>query len=272
MTRAVAVVIATKNRPDLLVRRAISSIARQTQQPARIVIVNDGHELPTETRAAIRRALPELAITISRNARRTGAGGAWNTALAHLKRSGFAGFVALLDDDDEWTPEHLSANLDAVKDGHKNVAISGLRLLKEGVEIPRPLITTLAASDFLVSNPGWQGSNTFVELTHFLAVGGFRESLRSAHDRDLAIRLLDHPATRIALVPRWTATWHLGTPGCLSQAGSEAKLQGLCEFWRLYHPRMKTKERVDFIERAVDLFGARRAMFSSSIRSAHEQG
>lgn len=41
-----------------------------------------------------------------------------------------------------------------------------------------------------------QGSNLFIELKTFWTIGGFDESLKSATDRDLAIRLIEYERIR----------------------------------------------------------------------------
>lgn len=238
--------IATRDREPLLTTRALPSVLGQQRRSDAVVIVNDGPPL--------RAALPPGVVVLS-NQRSPGVAGAWNTGLAHLWRVGHRGFIALLDDDDEWDAEHLAANA-ACAAAHPgaSIVISGLRMVVAGREQPRPLLRTLCDRDFLVGNPGWQGSNTFVALAALAAVGGFREGLPSLNDRDLAVRLLRHVGTRWALTGRWTATWHRDTPASLSSPGSPAKRRGLRWFWRIYGAEMTPAEVAAFFERAERLF------------------
>jgi hypothetical protein len=108
--------------------------------------------------------------------------------------------VALLDDDDEWTATiwRLASPARLNERPFAEVVISGLRIVRGGIEIPRQPLAGVRVEDFLVGNPGWQGSNTFVTLDLFQRIGGFTVGLRSANDRDLAVRILDQPDVRIA--------------------------------------------------------------------------
>lgn len=250
----IAVIVATKDRTDLLLGRCLPSIARQSTQPRTVVVVNDGAAWDPATRARLHRSMPGASLVLLSNCRRPGPGGAWNTALSHLHRARHDGFVALLDDDDSWDADHLAVNLAAARDTGAGIVVSGLRAVRGSEVIDRPLVTTLRVDAFLVGNPGWQGSNTFVSIRLLRAVGGFREGLASCHDRDLAIRLLRHPESRWVVVPRWTATWYVGAEDSLSTAGSIAKRAGLCAFFRLYGDAMAMAQREQFLARAWTLF------------------
>lgn len=264
----IATVTATKDRADLLLGRSAPSIAAQTLRPERVIVVNDGARLRDATLSALREQLGQDRLTTLDNARQAGPGGAWNTALDHLRRTSFEGFVALLDDDDEWSPEHLLVNAQAAT--RANLVVSGLRLVIDGRAEERPLISALRAEDFLVGNPGWQGSNTFLSLALLSAAAGFRDDLTSLHDRDLALRVLSHPATRPALVPRWTATWHLCTRSSLSAPRSPAKRAGLRQFWQLYGSRMSRDQREAFFDRAHRLFGVTPAEVMGRPAESHQ--
>jgi glycosyltransferase involved in cell wall biosynthesis len=116
----VSVRIATFNRPRLLVERAIASVLRQTYQNFEIVVVGD-HANP-ETEAAVRAVgdpriryvnLPyRPAYPIDPNA-------FWQVAGTRAANVGLAlcrgEWIAPLDDDDEFTPEHLEVLLQACR-------------------------------------------------------------------------------------------------------------------------------------------------------------
>lgn len=253
MRRPVAALIATRDREALLLGRSVPSVLRQSLKPNVLVVVDDG-QLPENAGEELRvqAAAHGVPLRLVPNRRARGAAGAWNTGLAHLAELGHDGFVAILDDDDTWDADHLEAN---VTNAHgANIVVSGLRMRVRGEEIPRALIEHLDERAFLTGNPGWQGSNTFVDLALLLAVGGFRQGLASLNDRDLAIRLLRHPSARWRVTGRWTATWNVDTPGNLSTPGSAAKRSGLRAFWRLYGSEMTFDERTAYFERAERLF------------------
>lgn len=255
MPEPIAVLVATSNREALLRSCSLPSVFGQTVAPTRVVVVNDGVPLSEETEREVGRLANAAAVPLAwlANVRERGAAGAWNTGLGHLWTTGHRGFVALLDDDDAWDPNHLEVN--AAHASGANIVVSGLRMCAGGVVEPRPLVERLRDRDFLVGNPGWQGSNTFVALPLLMAVGGFRDGLASMNDRDLAIRLLRHPSASWRLAPQWTATWNRDTPGNLSSPGSEAKLLGLRRFWRAYGAEMTPDERNAYVARAERLFG-----------------
>jgi GT2 family glycosyltransferase len=250
----VAALVATCSRPALLQQRTLPSLRQQVRPPDVVVVVNDGAPHPQATQAALVDLADQGRIQLLGNRRGLGPAGAWNTGLQWLRTQGFDGFVALLDDDDTWDPEHLERNQQAASATGAAFAVSGLRLHRDGRLEPRPLLSRLVAADFLVGNPGWQGSNTFVRMSALEAVGGFDEQLPSMHDRDLAIRLLRQPGVSGVLVPEWTATWYLGTPGCLT-ARSDGKLNALQRFLAKHGSLMNLEERAAYFERAHRMFG-----------------
>lgn len=255
---SIAVLIATSNRFSLLLERSLTSVHNQRLRPETVVVVNDGSSFSDAERVAIAERTQSLDCHIIKNARAPGAAGAWNTGLHELSRNRFRGFVAVLDDDDEWDPEHLLVNLSTARRTGANVVVSGLRFLFNGHRIDRPLIQSLSAEDFLVGNPGWQGSNTFVSLDLLKEVGGFRDGLQSLNDRDLAFRLLRLPRARTAFTGQWTATWHSRSEGTLSARRSPAKISGLRWFWNIYGSEMSDIQAAAFFERAKNLFGVER--------------
>ncbi|MBK8979634.1 MAG: glycosyltransferase family 2 protein [Planctomycetes bacterium] len=254
--QSIAALVATRNRAGLLLQRTIPSILRQQRSPDTLVLVNDGEEHPESVHTALRPLCSRFHVELLHNTRTPGAGGAWNTGLQWLTDRSFDGFVALLDDDDTWDPQHLAANLRAACASAADLAVSGLRLYAEGQIRRRVLIERLLPRDFLIGNPGWQGSNTFVRLSALNAISGFDEELPSMHDRDVAVRLLNAPGISWALVPEWTATWNFGTPGCLT-GPSPGKLAALRRFLGKHGAHIAPDDRRLYFERAQRLFGFR---------------
>jgi hypothetical protein len=132
-----------------------------------------------------------------------------------------------------------------------------LRRIESNVEAP--LVSegpsVLRAEEFLVGNPGIQGSNLFLRLSVLLAAGGFDEALRSSTDRDLCIRIADMGTVRYGRLPIVLVD-HYAIPDQmrLSTRGSAAKLEGLTAFWRKYAGRMTVGQQQAFSERASELF------------------
>lgn len=247
--------VATYPRIEALMTTSIPSIAKQSRLPDALVIVTDRQSLPTNARQALQTMTPKTEVHFLENARSSGAAGTWNTGLAFILQTWPDAYVAILDDDDQWDTDHLALCMStAESDAWPDVVISGLRICVEEQEIPRTPLQTLAADDFLIGNPGWQGSNTFATATKLVAAGGFRESLFSCHDRDLALRMLDFPEIRISFTGQNTATWNLNTyPNTLSRP-SPQKTDALRHFLVLYGHRMSFEVRQRFMSRCFELF------------------
>lgn len=120
----VSAIIPTYNRNELLFTRSLASVLRQTRQVDEVLIVADGmegaplDELTERYRAAQFDAQPMLRLwNIDRPAYPGDAGSMWsvqgyaarNFGLDHAKGD----WIAPLDDDDEWTDDHVEVLLNA---------------------------------------------------------------------------------------------------------------------------------------------------------------
>lgn len=259
MRPPVAVLVSTLGQRRTLESRVFPAILNQSIKPEVVLVVVDASKSDSyleRVQLWAQNFSSSVPIRCISSDRTPGLGGTLNAGLEVLWKASFRGYVALLDDDDSWDPEHLEVNATLAASTGCGIVISGLRFLKGGKIVPRPLIRKLRDRDFLIGNPGWQGSNTFAHIKLLKDVGGFRETLPSCHDRDLAIRLLRHPRTKIAYSAKWTATWHFGDQaGFLSCPGSLRKASGLREFWRIYGSEMKPAVRKSFFTRAEEKFG-----------------
>ncbi len=197
--------------------------------------------------------------------------GAWNSgafkALRYSKRNYF---LAFLDDDDEWQPNYLETLLKRVnKKGEKSIkgkckniktvaAIAGfLRIEKEkSIEIQAKQ-ENFNKESFFVSNPGLQGSNLFIELKTFWTIGGFDESLKSATDRDLGIRLAEYvrirPSKEVAFIDE-ILLYHYAISENRVTTNSNNKKQGLDLFYRKYYHQFPKELQEKSLNRAKRLF------------------
>ena len=165
------------------------------------------------------------------------------------------GNVVVLDDD-EWDDDHLRQCEMGSREVHADVVLPGLRVVKDGVELPRAPLLSISRGDFLAGNPGWQGSNTFVKSRALERAGGFSDGLPSTNDRDLAVRLLGLPDLTVAFTGRMTASWHVRSHGeALSRAGSPEKQAGLLQFFALHGNLMSPEVKTRCRTRARELFG-----------------
>ncbi len=259
----VAVLVATSDRPALLGRRALPSIASQSRSPSRVVIVDDSGRdtAAARTERIVRDWRPaDISVDFLRNRRTKGASGAWNSGLDHLLRT--CGdprriHVAILDDDDRWDPRHLERCLAAVERHGLDMVAAPFWRTGEAAELcleaPPP---SLDIADFLSGNPGIQGSNMVVRLSALLEAGMFDESLPSCTDRDLCIRLAELPGLRYRTTSEPTVHhFACGSRKRLSTPGSSAKTTGLDRFFGKYGSRMSETEGAAFRARAGQYFG-----------------
>ncbi|WP_284259497.1 glycosyltransferase [Acidocella aquatica] len=258
MTPYVAVLIATRPRWQSLISVSLPSLLKQAWQPQEVVIVADSRPLSPMESACMKEQLAGMHVTFLRNNRLAGAAGSWNTGLADIRARRPDAFVAILDDDDEWDEDHLEKCVDAVRatDGTVDVVISGLRILKDGEELPRSAPLSLCVEEFLTGNPGWQGSNTFVRAETLRHAGDFTDGLQSLNDRDLAVRVLSLDGIQLGFTGRMTSTWHLcREPDTLSRAGAPEKRRGITQFLALHGHRMSPQVKAAFAARCRQLFG-----------------
>lgn len=258
-----AVVIATCNRFGMLSERSLPSVVAQTRPPDILVVVDDSRREARTANAALvaSLALPGCDVAYLENGRTAGASGAWNTGLDFLTAKADANthvYVAVLDDDDAWHPEYLERCYAAAVRQRLDMVACGLRRIES--DSTAPLVgeapEDLRGQDFLVGNPGIQGSNLFVRLSVLLAAGLFDEGLCSTTDRDLCIRIAELGTVRYgrlssALVDHYAES----DRARLSTRGGAAKLEGLTAFWRKYFGRMTIEQRKAFLDRAETLFG-----------------
>ncbi len=223
----IAVLIATsKNRTKLLLERALKSVYDQKNVNPLVIIVDDNSrnsgESTSKELSKIRKGVESLrteylmnkyksllhierdtiafkdyfkTIILSNKRTQGNSGtGAWNTGIYYLsnnypmKRI----YVAILDDDDEFMPTYLSHCNSLIDPSVIAVFVSIIWIDKNTVRNHYVYREKLTQEAFLIGNPGVQGSNMFIRLDIFHALGGFDECLPSTTDRDLMIRLLDY--------------------------------------------------------------------------------
>lgn len=256
----VVVVIPTKNRPELLFGRSLKSVFKQTLQPDRIIVVED-LPLTADISSVQEKIKNEYPSVEHLNNRRTpGLSGALNSALDHCLRYHYGSgspFIAFLDDDDSWEEAHLEACIETVRETGANFVTSGLvrhDTAKDAGHL-HSMPETLGSRQQFIRGQHIQGSNIFADLRLLLEAGGFDEALSSCTDRDLCLRLAEHPDTRFALTGQHTVHHYADPrPDRLSTANSLAKQKGLDAFFDKHAHHFDAEANNEAEERAERLF------------------
>jgi len=279
----VVVVIATSmGRSDFLVDRSLYSVYQQRNiNPRCIYIIDDNEDKRELSKLKVRiKALRESYFSgmfegeipqdyfhtrVIRNNRSRGraGSGAWNCGAMHAYRTygkGKKSYLAILDDDDAWHPDYLSHCTRLINQSERYIAAiisSFYRCEPDGDSLVTVQRNQLSVNDFLVGNPGWQGSNTFVEMTAFWKAGGYDESMYSTHDRDFAIRFLDVCEQNGYLIDTVSTPLmrHYVHEGERVTTCPARKKQGLDAFYRKYKSRMTESMLSTSLARAAQLFG-----------------
>ncbi len=176
----VTAIIPTHNRADLL-PRAIDSVLEQTWDTIEVVVVDDASTDNTpEVLAGYKK---EHSVRIIRNENSKGAAASRNIAIEHAAGE----FIAGLDDDDYWRPKRIELMMEEFEEGYSAVCSNDRMDFgeKEIVWKKKPVITL---NDLLFYNQ--VGNQVLTKKEYLLAVGGYDESLPSAQDYDLWIRLV----------------------------------------------------------------------------------
>jgi LmbE family N-acetylglucosaminyl deacetylase len=215
----VSVIVRTKDRPALLTE-AIASI-RATGYPAEIVVVNDGG------------ARPEIEnVTLVQHDTSLGRSEAANAGVRAAKSD----FVAFLDDDDLFYPEHLSALSNAARGS--NAAAWYSDAVSAFIDGDNRQAMRIYARDFdrellLVDNYIPLPTLLF-RRADFLDVGGFDTSFDLFEDWDFLIRLAQRGD--FIRVPRITCeVRHIANSGSIVAAnpeGSSAFRAAKLQVWR----------------------------------------
>lgn len=177
----VSVVLAT-NRGGPFLAEALGSVLAQTYPRVEVVVVDDGSPDPGALAAAVGASRD---VRLVRTAR-SGVSGARNAGV----RLTAGELVAFIDDDDRWGPDRLARHVAAMAGGAV-LSYCGMRTIDAVgdvlVQADQGPVDGLAD---VVRRSGWiLVPNLVVRRSAFDEVGGFDESLGTAEDLDLVLRV-----------------------------------------------------------------------------------
>ncbi len=147
--RTVSVVIATRDRPQLL-RRAIDSvIAQRHDHHVEIVVVFDRSEPYHFLERELCPADGNFRVVVTGNGRKPGLAGARNSGIDKASNT----WIAFCDDDDEWLPGKLQAQFEALAASPEaRAACTGILIHYEGTETARMPDQALLTFDGFLKN------------------------------------------------------------------------------------------------------------------------
>jgi glycosyltransferase involved in cell wall biosynthesis len=199
------VVVPTHGRPAL-VRRALASIDAQLGGgDVEVLVVHDREPIDPTLASAV----PRHRVRVLRNERTPGLAGARNTGILAASTP----FVAFLDDDDEWLPGKLAAQLPTLQADPRVVAATcGIEIRagdRRRVRIPER--DRLTYDGFLLDRMTEVHPSTLVvRRAALVAIGMVDESLPGsyAEDYDLLLRLCTAGGLAVVAEPLTIVHWH----------------------------------------------------------------
>ncbi|MGX6601697.1 glycosyltransferase family 2 protein [Micromonosporaceae bacterium Da 78-11] len=206
MTPLVSVVVPTYNRPHLL-HKALSSVIGQRQVPGQVevVVVNDGGaDVTSAINAARGRGLAVRIINLAAN---RGLSTARNIGIESSRGE----YLAFLDDDDIFLPDHLALNLDALSHAGVEASYGACRISTQRVDPLHPVAPA--------GSVAYQFDADLLAVANFIPVHSavirrpptearFDPTLAALEDWDMWLQLTREHAYRFTSVPEPTVVYH----------------------------------------------------------------
>jgi glycosyltransferase involved in cell wall biosynthesis len=207
----VTVVIPTRNRPDLVIR-AINSALAQTMDDLEVIVVIDGPDPATKEAVD---ALGEARVRVVERETSGGAPAARNLGV----QLATAPWVGFLDDDDEWLPGKLTAQLEVAEKSPVEVPIVAtclkLRTPRAEFVLPRrlpeegePTSEYLTRRRGLFHGDGFIQTSTIMAPTELLRKVPFTVGLRRFQELDWTLRALQEPGVALVYAAEPLVIWY----------------------------------------------------------------
>jgi glycosyltransferase involved in cell wall biosynthesis len=210
----VSAVIPTRGRPELL-RRAVRSALAQTLREIEVVVVIDGED------AVTRRAMAELAeedgrLRVVALASSVGGSDARNRGVDAAAGE----WIAFLDDDDEWLPSKLEAQLDAMRRATAPLLIGTCRMIARtpGKDYvwPRRLPARdeqigeyITVRRSLTRGEGYLQTSTFFVRRSLMRAQPFKSAQLKHQDTEWVLRLGRLPGMQVVFADEVLAIHHI---------------------------------------------------------------
>lgn len=197
--------------------RALASVAAQTLLPKATIVVDDGSADGTEEAAqAWRDRMQGIDLKIFRQPN-SGAGAARNRAIREAKTR----YVAFLDADDEWLPDHLRASLRYISDNGLTLSAHNLWQVEDGNESLMDTASRLSDWDDPYVSLYCKGciatSTVVVDRQAIVSAGGFDPTLTNGQDVDLWLAILRIPGAKFGIFGEPLARYFVSPNGINAQ-------------------------------------------------------
>lgn len=200
----ISVVIPVYNRPDEL-KRAIQSVLLQTFQRFEIIVVDDGSTADIHSVCA---SFGDFRIRIFKNDKHTNANVARNRGIHEANGE----YIAMLDSDDEFFPEHLERRLEKIKEWGCD-GIFGSAFVEYGTHrdmaLSRPLRAGERMINYLLSDGFAPTPSHFYRREAALAVL-WDETMDRHQDFDFTIRFSERFSFLCDIEPTVLVNWKTG--------------------------------------------------------------
>lgn len=132
MTPGLVSIVMPTRRGEQYIGATLETIGRQEYDKWELIVVEDGSTGPTQRIVEdFARRHPNNRVDYSRNDRSYGAAASRNIAFA--KTAGQ--YIALLDSDDRWLPDHLAVSVDALQASGKDIVYSSVIMIEDQTEM-----------------------------------------------------------------------------------------------------------------------------------------
>lgn len=263
------IITTSQKRTDLLINRSLLSVYKQfginkTEWSVFVVDDNEKDSEYFEIKKQINNLRNDLKLKSTdfptkviknKRTRFMSGTGAWNTGVFEVYEQFPDSYVSILDDDDEYLPNHLMVCINTLR---KNTVAVFQRLIWQNedkstmnVDLTKDQLT---AENFFIGNPGVQASNMFFKTQSLVDIGSFDETLPNTTDRDLLIRFLWKNDLKNIAVIETVGVNHYNHKRDKVNNNIPRKKQGLDLFYKKYKAHFSEEAYKKSRERAKSIF------------------
>ena len=198
-----------------LIARCLDTVMAQTFQDFEAIIVNDGSPDTPELEKVLLPYMDRIVYIKQENKR---CAGARNTAIQNARGE----FLAFLDSDDTWYPEHLASQMKQFADDPSLDLVYCDSLLVGDPEREAPFMVrcpsngTATFETLVTEQCQIPISTVVVRKAAIVKAGGFDETIPRCDDYDMWVRTAFHGA-KIGYIRKLTVHMYIGRPGSMSQ-------------------------------------------------------